>query len=249
MFFVRLKIAYIIGILFCMQTLSAQVVTPDLEYQKISGVSYGWQTVSLLNSYTDAIVVCSNVLPSSASNEAVTRIRNIGSGSFQLKIQQPNDSDPGYSTDVYCIISDAGSYTVPFKYEAHKVISTDTSGNNANGWNGTGENVSASITQSYSAPAVLGQVMSYNDNRFSVFWSYDCENRKNRPFQSGMADGMCVGKHISKVSGTRNNETLGYIVAESGTYHYSGFDMKVALGTDTIRGVDDTPPYSYNLGQ
>lgn len=230
-------------------TLYGQVVTSDLEYLKVTGVGYNWQTVSLSNSYSNAIVVCSSVLPSAASNEVVTRVRSIGSSSFQLKIQQPNDSDPGYSTDVYCIVSDEGSYTVPFKYEAHKVISTDTSGNNANGWNGTGENVSGSITQTYTSPAVLGQVMSFNDSQFSVFWSYDCERRQNQPFQSGMADGICVGKHISKVSGTRNNETVGYIVAESGTYHSNGIDMKVALGADSIRGVDNSPPYNYSLGQ
>lgn len=235
-----------IALNFFLSFLHAEVITSDLEYQRISGVGYGWQTVNLANSYSNAIVVCSNVLPSSASNEAVTRIRNIGSGSFQLKIQQPNDSDPGYSTDVYCIVSDAGSYTVPFKYEAHKITSTDTSGNNANGWNGTGENVTGSITQTYASPAVLGQVMSYNDNLFSVFWSYNCNNRAT-PYNGG--NNLCVGKHVSKIAQTRTNETLGYIVAESGTYNYSGFDMKVALGADSIRGVDDAPPYTYSLGQ
>ena len=226
--------------------LYAEVITSDLEYKKISGVGYGWQTVNLANSYSNAIVVCSNVLPSSASNEAVTRVRSVGSGSFQVKIQQPNDSNPGYSTDVYCIISDEGSYTVPFKYEAHKVTSRNTSGNNANGWNGTGENVTGAITNSYSSPAVLGQVMSYNDNRFSVFWSYNCSDRRT-PYNGG--NNLCVGKHVSKIAQTRNNETLGYIVAESGRYDYIGFDMSVALGANSIRGVDNAPPYTYSLGQ
>jgi len=232
---------------FATVVLQAQVVTADLEYQKINGVGYSWQTVNLANSYSDPVVVCSNVLPSKGSNEAVVRLRNVNSGSFQLKIQRPNDSDPGYTTDVYCIISDEGSYTVPFKYEAHKVLSTNTNGNTSpNNWSAArAEEVTGSITQTYTRPAVLGQVMSYNDNRFSVFWSFNCQNRNRRPFQSN--NRICVGKHVGQVAETRSSETVGYIVAESGIYDLEDFSMAVNYGSDTVRGVGDNPPYSYTL--
>jgi len=238
-----------IYIYFISTFLLAEVITSDLEYQRITGVGYSWQTINFGNSYSDAIVVCTNVLANKTDNEAVVRIRNINSGSFQVKIQRPNDSNPSYSTDVYCIISDEGSYTIPFKYEAHKVLSNNTNGNtNPNNWSAArAENVSASITQTYTRPAVLGQVMSYNDNRFSVFWSFDCDNRKNRPFQSGMSDGICVGKHVGQIGQTRNNETLGYIVAEAGIYELEDFSMAVNYGGNSIRGIGDSPPYSYTL--
>jgi len=230
-------------------SLQAIVITPDLEYQKVSGVGYGWQTVSFDNSYSDAIVVCSNVLPSKSSSEAVVRIRNITSGSFQVKIQKPNDSDPGYNTDVFCVTSDEGSYTVPFKYEAHKVLSDGTNGYSAiNNWSASrAENVSGDITQNYTRPAVLGQVMSYNDNRFSTFWSFDCDSYRNRPFQSGMSDGICVGKHVGQIRESRNSETLGYIVAEAGIYELEDFSIAMNYGRDSIRGMGTTPPYSYAL--
>ena len=58
-----------------------------------------------------------------------------------------------------------------------------------------------------STPVVLGQVMSYNDHRFSAFWSYDCNAGGNPPKNKN----VCVGKHIGETTST---EDLGYIVIE-----------------------------------
>ena len=232
---------------FFLSFLEAEVITANLEYRKISGVSYSWKTVNLGNNYSDTIVVCVNVLANKTNNEAVVRIRSVSSISFQLKIQRPNNSSPGYSTNVYCIISDEGSYTIPFKYEAHKVSSNNTNGNTSpNDWSvARAEEVTSSVTQSYTKPVVLGQVMSYSDNRFSVFWSFNCQNRTERPFQT--VNRICVGKHVGQIGQTRNSETLGYIVAEAGIYELEDFSMAVNYGSDSIRGIGNNPPYSYTL--
>ena len=242
-----IKIYFVITSFFLF--LHGEIVTPDLEYQKITTVGYAWKTVNLSNTYSDAIIVCTNVLLTNANNEAVVRIRNISSNDFQIKIQRPNDSDPGYVTDVYCIISDEGNYSIPFNYEAHKVVSNNTNGlTSPNDWSeARAENVSTSIMQTYTRPVVLGQVMSYVDNRFSVFWSFDCDNRGNRPFQSGMSDGICIGKHVGQIAQTRNNETLGYIVAEAGIYELGDFSIAVNYGGNSIRGIGNNPPYTYIL--
>jgi len=229
--------------------LFAQAITPNLEYQKISGVGYNWTHINFANNYSDAIVVCSNVLPSQADKEAVVRVNNVSSTGVDIKIQAPNDGDAGYTTDIYCIISDEGSYTTPLKYEAHKVLSDGTNGLTApNDWSALkAEDVSNAVVNSYTKPAVLGQVMSYNDNRFSTFWSFDCDSRNNRPFQSGMSDGICVGKHVGQIAETRNSEMLGYIVAEAGVYELKDFSMAIDYGADSVRGVGDSPAYSYAL--
>ena len=238
-------VKFLLIVLLSTISLFSQAITDNLEYQKVSGVGYSWSHVNFANNYNDAIVVCSNVLPSSSDNEAVVRVNNISSTGFDVKIQRPQDSDAGYSTDVYCIISDEGSYSVPFKYEAHKVISSGTSGKNVtNGWSASNtENVSNSITQTYGTVAVLGQVMSFNDADFSTFWSFDCVDRANIPTSTS----ICVGKHIGQVNESRANETLGYIVAEEGIYELEDFSMAVGSGSRTIKGAGDAPAYTYTL--
>ena len=241
----RIVLILLISIFF----LKAEAITQYLEYKSISSVGYSWKSVSLDNSYSDPIVVCSNILPDKSYKEVVVRVRNLSSSSFEIKIQRPNDEDPGYSTTVYCVISQEGSYTIPFKYEAHKVVSDLTNGySSPNDWSASrAEDVSNEIVHTYTKPVVTGQVMSYNDNRFSTFWSFDCDNRKYRPFQSGMSDGICVGKHVGQISEDRESETLGYMVAEAGVYDLKDFSIKIDYGADSIRGVGNTPPYSYTL--
>jgi len=241
----RIVLIVILSMLF----LKAEAITQYLEYKNISSVGYSWKSVSLDNSYSDPIVVCSHILPDKNHKEVVVRVRNLSSSSFEVKIQRPNDEDPGYSTTVYCIISQEGSYTIPFKYEAHKVVSDLTNGySSPNDWSASrAEDVSSAIEHTYTKPVVTGQVMSYNDNRFSTFWSFDCDSRKNRPFQSGMSDGICVGKHVGQISEDRESETLGYMIAEAGVYDLKDFSIKIDYGSDSIRGVGNTPPYIYDL--
>lgn len=227
-----------------------QMLTADLEVKTVASVGYAWQTVALENSYFDPIIVCTHRLNSDADPSAITRIRNITSTSFQLKIQQFEDSASVTATDVYCIISDEGAYNAGgLKYEARKVVAPNTAGNTVpNSWNAANRvNVSANVTQTYTTPVVLAQVMSANDNRASAPWVSDCENRGNRPFQSGMSDGMCIGKHIGQINSTRASETMGWFVVESGSGTVNDIAFTAALGADTGGGVGNNPPYSYSV--
>ena len=236
-------------------------ITSTLEVLKINNVGYTWQTVSLENSYTSAIPICTYILPSVADNPAAIRIRNITATSFDIKVQQPVDSSAVTASDVFCIVAEEGIHTLSNgrTFEAHSVLSTNVSGSNAGGW-ANGENVSADILGVYTNPAVLGQVISYNNPEFSIFWSYDCDTQSNPPFHTGMADGICVGRHIGEVTGgslslTRNNEEIGYIVIE-GDPDGGGVDREgnlttgvryeVSLGNNAIDGADDSGA-SYNL--
>jgi len=46
---------------------------------------------------------------------------------------------------------------------------------------------------------------------------------------------------------SRTNEAIGYVVIETGSGTMSTIDYVAGLGTDTVRGVDDSPPYTYPL--
>ena len=263
----KLKIGYFISVCtfacyFFSAAAHALIITNALETQRISNVGANWRVVNLQNTFISPVVVCTYALPSAASNEAAVRIRNVGVGDFEIKIQRPENSAAVTPADVYCVIAEQGLHTLPDgrEFEAHTVISDGTNGL-GRGWGVGGvngaENVSASILGTYPAnsqPTVIGQVMTAADDEFSVFWSFDCDNRRNVPFQSNLADGICVGKHVGQISGAtsdRANETLGYIIIEQGaspTGNFSSISYIADLGGAAISGVGNSPPYSYGLG-
>jgi len=226
---------------------NALVLTPYFESVLVPSVSTSWTTVSLDNSYANAIPVCTYVLgtfagsnPNYTNVPAVPRIRNIGASSFELRIQGWENSAAS-AADVHCMVMDEGAHTLPDGrlVEAHSVLSDKTSGQYSTdgAWAQTLlEDVSADIVHSYTAPVVVGQVMSYNDSRASVIYVSDCDARQNHPFMSGMADGICVGKHIGMLAGTRNPETIGFIVGETGSGTVNNVFYELALGSDSVAG-------------
>ncbi len=225
-----------------------QMLTTDLELKLVPNVGAAWQTVQLENTYSDAIVVCTYNLPSANDPSATTRIQNITATSFQLRVQQFENSSAVTASNVHCVIADEGAHNSGgLKYEARKVLSTSTSGLSVpGGWgNVNNEDVSTAITQTYTDPHVVGQVMTFNDVNASVFWNYDCDTRGNGAFFSGQADGICVGKHIGQINGTRAAETLGYIVIEAGSGTVNDITFAAAVGADTGGGVGNSPPYNY----
>jgi len=230
----------------------AQVLTTDLEIKRVPSVGAAWQTVALENTYADAIVVCTYNLPSAAAPPAITRIDNIGASSFDLRIQQFENSNVVTPSDVHCIIADEGAYNSGgLKYEAHKVVSDGTNGQFVpGGWGLTlTENVTGSVTQTYSDPHVIGQVMSFRDARASAYWDNNCVSQAQPAFAGGPSDGICVGKHIGQINSTRADEMLGYIVIEAGTGTVNGVTWATALGPDytNLNGVGNAPPYFHSV--
>ncbi len=237
----------------------AAALTADLEVHLLTGVSTSWQTVPLENTYSNAIPICTYNLVSFAGSApnysyppVAVRIRNITSTSFDLRIQGWEDSSAA-TGDVHCIVSDEGVFTLPngTSYEAHTVVSDQTSGQNTpdGRWSqAILEDVTSSIVQTYTNHVVLGQVISYNDNRASVFYTTDCDARDLEPFNGGHADGICVGKHIGMVPGSRNPETIGYLVAEAGSGTVNNIDFELDRGADTVGGnTAANVGYSYTL--
>ena len=234
---------------FCLagQLAWATPITSYLEMVKVSSVGYAWKTVPLSNSYSNPVIACTYNLASTAANEAVVRVQPVGTG-FQIKIQQPNDSNAVTAGDVYCTVSEAGSYTYPIKYEAHTVSSGTT--NYGSDWSlALTENVSAAPykVQTYSQPVVTGQVMSYENPGFSAFWSSSCTSRTTPP-----SDGsICIGKHTGQsVPALPNAETLGYFIAEEAEYIMANAYVKIELGVDKVVGAASAgTPYQYALNR
>jgi len=224
---------------------NVMVLDTFIETHRIEDVSATWETVTLANAYTAPVVSCTYVLPSNASNEAHTRVRNVTPASFQVRVQRFEDSAAVTTSDVHCLVVDTGAHTLSDgrKIEARTVLSDDTSGN-AVGWTSTEtEDVTASLTSGFSSFAVFGQVMTFNDAQASVFWTNNCSGRGTPPTPSA----FCVGKHIGMINDTRLDETLGYIVAEQGSGTVNGVSYVFALGGNSIAGTGNSPPYNYTV--
>ncbi len=85
--------------------------------------------------------------------------------------------------------------------------------------------------------------MTYNDAGWSVFWAQG-SSRTSPPSASALR----VGKHVGEdTDTTRNDETIGYTVVESGSGSVDGISYTAGLGADIVRGMTNTPPYNYAI--
>lgn len=171
---------------------------------------------------------------------AVVRIRNAAGSSFEVSVNSTDGITAVSNITIHYLVVEEGIYTQAadgVTMEAVKFTSTVTDENNS--WSGE----SRSYANSYSNPVVLGQVMTNNDPDWSVFWARG--GSRNAPPNSST---LFVGKHVGEDADvTRADETIGYIVIESGSGSINGTAYTAALGNDSVKGVDDSPAYSYSL--
>jgi hypothetical protein len=197
-----------------------------MESMVVEGVTDldNWTTVPLEKTYVSPIVVCTVDYGDIFNNlllPAVVRMKDVGSTSFDIKLQNPNgDALESDGRDVHCVVVEEGSWQMPDgrNIEANKYESTSTDGRRTV-WIGEEQD----YTNSYSSPIVLGQVMSYIDERWSVFWSRG-SNRGEAPNSSF----FFTGKHAGEVSTTRNDEIVGYIVIEAGHATSGGIEIETS---------------------
>lgn len=219
-------------------TVAAMQSDPQLAHGVLS-VSDQWQTVTLEHSYESMVVVATPNYDSRSASRVV-RIRNASGNSFQIAATGAGIGVDDSSINVHYIVLEEGVYDADgYKLEAVKYNSTVT--DSASSWIGE----SRSFQQSYAEPVVLGQVMTYNDSDWSVFWAASDGNLEVAP----NGDSLTVGKHVGEdFDSTRADETIGYVVIEastSGADEIEGLRYVAAVGPDSIGGIGDSPGYSY----
>ncbi|MEE8046336.1 MAG: hypothetical protein V3T49_05810 [Dehalococcoidia bacterium] len=198
-----------------------------------------WTVVTLDYSFSSPVVIAT---PSYASTDPplVARIRNSSGSSFELRVGRADGSATSISgIDVHWIAIEAGVYdsaTYGVKMEAATYSSTVTDSDSS--WVGQ----SQSYSNSYTSPVVIGQVMTYADSDWTVFWAMG--SSVTAPPDSS---NLITGKHVGEDSDTtRLNETIGYIVMESGSGSFGEISFEVGVGADVVQGWDDSPPYTYS---
>lgn len=216
----------------------AAVTAVKLAQGVLTGVSSSWQTVNLSNVYNSMVVVAAANY-GSGDSPAVVRIRNATGSSFDVKVQNPSDTAlNGYT--VHYLAVEEGVYTAGahgVTMEAVKFTSTITDENNS--WVAE----TRTYQNSYTSPVVLGQVMTANDPKWSVFWA-----NGGAQGQPPSATTLRAGKHVAEDSTVaRANETLGYMVIEAGSGSIGAVNYTAAQGPDTIEGAGNAPPYPYTI--
>ena len=208
-----------------------------MESLVVTSVDGTWQSVSLSATYTSPIPVCS-VVYVGVPTPAVVRIHNVGTNSFDLRVQNPGDG-PVSTYTVNCIVVEEGAWQMPdgTMIEAHSYSSSVMDYKNS--WNGEAQ----SYTNSYTNPVVLGQVMTFNDPDWSVFWCRG-SSRQAPPSSTDIHTGIMVAEDTDR---TRASETIGFIVVEAGHGGTAPSDFEAKLGADSVRGIDNNANgYSYS---
>ena len=227
---------------------------PNLQTGTVTAWTDRWTLVTLNDTYTDMVVVCTPNYDKSAYPSAV-QLRNASGNRFEVRLVPAvfglSAIEPPWSANVHWMVVETGVYTVEehgVKMEAVKFNSTVTDGSSSWGSQGSWVGQNQSYANSYSNPVVVGQVMTYNNNAnrdyyWSVFWSRGSSSR-----EPPSSTELWVGKHNAQDARVVNDETIGYIVIEAGEGTIGPIKYKAGLGSDSIRGMGNRPPYSHSLG-
>jgi hypothetical protein len=215
-----------------------------MEYGTLRTVNHNWQKVTLKNNYNSMVVVASIVVLDNTGPALVTRIRNVGTNSFEIRAQMAGDESAEIVPIlVHYLVVEEGVYNKEkygVSFEAKKYYSVKTSV--SNGW----KFESQPFGQTYNNPVVVGQVMSYNDPKWSVFWS-SLDGDRTEPANS---ESLSVGKHIAadEQYPYRSPEILGYLVFEEGYGTINGNYFMCSVGAQPKNsGTGNTYYSSENL--
>ncbi len=208
-----------------------------------------WTQVVLNADYgNDMVVVCTPQYDVNGLGPLVARVRNAVGNHFDVGLGRPwFGAFPGEETSerVNCLVVRAGVYDNPgFRLEAVRLDGFSAKDDETS-WVGQAR----SYAQPYTQPVVVGQVISQGSSGlpgdlgvWSMFWA-----RGATSFDPPSAGQLFVGRHTGTDPGARSPETLAYLVVEAGTGTMNGTAYVAALGAETIRGVEDAPPYNYSL--
>lgn len=218
-----------------LEQVSPSTTTGRLESVTLNNVSStAWTTVTLKNSYQRMVAVCSIKMQNNTLPEVV-RMQNATGNSFQIRLQNPSGSALA-GEQVMCLAAEAGNWRLPDgrAFEAQQTVSIKE--DRPYFWNGD----RVSYLGTYTTPVVLGQVMTYNDARWSTFWSHGVgpDPRREPPNAAGIYVGKSIGEDPAI---DRADETLGFMIFEAGSGTAAGIPYTINIGSQTIWGYTNNP--------
>ena len=189
-----------------------------------------WKMIQLSNSYNSPVVVATVHTPGLSAKPVVSRVRNAADSQFELKVQNPGGTVSA-SYKVSYIVVEEGVYNKSehgIDMEAIKESSEITASKAR--W----KTENRTSNNDYDVPIVLGQVMSDNDEDWSVFWSSRQGIRQLAPSR----DNIAAGKHVGEDRDlSRADETVGIIIIEEGVYLVDDEYLQAGMGYTIIQGL------------
>jgi subtilisin family serine protease len=172
-----------------------------------------WRTATLEQSYDDPVVVM-NPPSYNGGQPCHIRLRNVGSGSFEYKIEEWRYDDGAHTTEsIDYLVAESGTYTSPNGYRIEV---------GATGADHTFTDVS--FTQQFTQiPVVLTQAQTYNGGDPIVTRQRDVSMSGT---QVRVQEEEARGKHLA--------ETVGYIAAEPGASSLSGVSFEADRTSDSV---------------
>ena len=217
-------------------------------FRKASVIQHGmalansgsWTTIETGRAYNSMVVVTTPVTTTDDPTFCI-RVDNVTASSFDVLVSRLDGSSDVISNIPFTyFIAEEGVYTEAedgISMEAVKYNSTVT--DRKGSWKGQAR----SYQNTYTSPVVLGQVMTANDDAWSVFWSKGSAT-KYVP-DSGS---LFVGKHVGEdPDNSREDETVGYMVFEKGSYIFNGTVLQAEVGGDIVNGVQNGGKIYTNL--
>jgi Metallo-peptidase family M12 len=158
---------------------------------------------------------------------AVVRMTNVGPFSFDIRLQNPSNSTILYNRTVHCLVVGQGAWHLPDGRRLQAVRYTSNVTDHEGSW--VGQDQTLPYNADNQAPIVLGQVMSYQDPQWSVFW---CRGWNRSSVAPNNWIVLATGKHVGKDQLTqRAPEMIGYIVLDRG--HNISLGVEVETGRAT----------------
>ena len=198
----------------------------------IDNLGSNWTVVNTQNSYQNMVIVATPILANPGQTPVVTRIQNITSNSFEIRLQKAGGGTIQLR-DVHYFVVEEGVYNEVDDGINMEAVRADAA---LTAYNTSWFLESRTYQNSYTNPVVLGQVQSYNDPEWSVFWASADNNRANPPSATNFAAGKHVGEDPSNARAT---EQIGYIVGEAGVYVFGNDILEFGLGADIVQGSGD----------
>ncbi len=197
-------------------------------------VTTNWQTVYFHRNYTSPVIVA-RPLSFNESDPVAVRIRNVTSSNFEIKLQEPSNEDQAHIAEtVGYIVVEEGSYTLPDgkRLIAGKITTNITCGDSNPGANFATVNFGYTFS---SPPAVIHQVMSYNDPQW-------VKTRANGVTTTSFKVAL---EEEEAQTGYHGTETIGWIAIETGT----GTNNGILFEAGRTGTVVDEVWYTINFNQ